>query len=54
MIKLQHVTKRFEDYKALDDFSLTVPKGSVYGLMGLKRRGQNDDYQAPCGVSGAG
>ena len=40
MIKLQHVTKRFGDYKALDDFSLTVPKGSVYGLMGLNGAGK--------------
>lgn len=40
MIKLQHVTKRFGDYNALDDFSLTVPKGSVYGLMGLNGAGK--------------
>ena len=40
MIKLQNVTKRFEDYKALDDFSLTVSKGSVYGLMGLNGAGK--------------
>ena len=40
MIKHQHVTKRFGDYKALDDFSLTVPKGSVYGLMGLNGAGK--------------
>ena len=40
MIKLQNVTKRFGDYKALDDFSITVPKGSVYGLMGLNGAGK--------------
>lgn len=40
MIKLQNVTKRFGDYVALDDFSLTVPKGSVYGLMGLNGAGK--------------
>ena len=40
MIKLQNVTKRFGDYIALDDFSLTVPKGSVYGLMGLNGAGK--------------
>ena len=40
MIKLQNVTKRFGDYMALDDFSLTVPKGSVYGLMGLNGAGK--------------
>lgn len=40
MIKLEHVTKRFGDYKALDDFSLTVDKGSIYGLMGLNGAGK--------------
>ncbi len=40
MIKLQNVTKRFGDYVALDDFSLTVPTGSVYGLMGLNGAGK--------------
>lgn len=40
MIKLENVTKRFGDYKALDDFSLTVEKGSIYGLMGLNGAGK--------------
>ena len=40
MIKLQNVTKRFGEYMALDDFSLRVPKGSVYGLMGLNGAGK--------------
>ena len=40
MIKMQNVTKRFGDYIALDDFSLTVPTGSVYGLMGLNGAGK--------------
>lgn len=40
MIKIEHVTKYFGDYKALDDFSLTVPKGAVYGLMGLNGAGK--------------
>ena len=40
MIKLEHVTKYFGEYRVLDDFSLTVPKGSVYGLMGLNGAGK--------------
>ncbi len=40
MIKIEHVTKYFGEYKALDDFSLTVPKGAVYGLMGLNGAGK--------------
>lgn len=40
MIKIEHVTKYFGEYRVLDDFSLTVPKGSVYGLMGLNGAGK--------------
>ena len=40
MIRIEHVTKYFGEYRVLDDFSLTVPKGSVYGLMGLNGAGK--------------
>ena len=40
MIRIEHLTKYFGEYRALDDFSLTVPKGSVYGLMGLNGAGK--------------
>ena len=34
MIKLVNVTKSFDDFKALDDFTLSIEKGSAYGLLG--------------------
>ena len=40
MIKIENVTKRFDGYAALDHFSLTVPKGAIYGLMGLNGAGK--------------
>ena len=40
MIKIEHVTKYFEDYPVLNDLSLTVPTGSIYGLMGLNGAGK--------------
>lgn len=40
MIKIEHVTKYFDAYPVLDNLSLTVPKGSVYGLMGLNGAGK--------------
>ena len=40
MIKIEGLTKYFGEYRVLDDFSLTVPKGSVYGLMGLNGAGK--------------
>ena len=40
MIKIENLCKTYEDIKVLDDFSLLVPKGSVYGLMGLNGAGK--------------
>lgn len=40
MIKIENLCKTYEDIKGLDDFSLLVPKGSVYGLMGLNGAGK--------------
>ena len=40
MIRVLNVTKRFEDTLALDGLTMTVPKGSIYGLMGLNGAGK--------------
>ena len=50
MIKIEHVTKYFEDYPVLNDLSLTVPKGSIYGLMGLNGAGKTTTLKACCGL----
>ncbi|MCI8610156.1 MAG: ABC transporter ATP-binding protein [Firmicutes bacterium] len=40
MIKIENLTKRFGSHTALNNFSLTVPKGAIYGLMGLNGAGK--------------
>ncbi len=40
MIKVTDVTKRFGDTAALDGLTMTVPKGSIYGLMGVNGAGK--------------
>ena len=45
MIKIEHVTKYFEDYPVLNDLSLTVPKVPSTDS-GTQRRGQNDPAAA--------
>ena len=40
MIRVLDVTKIFEDTLALDGLTMTVPKGSIYGLMGLNGAGK--------------
>lgn len=34
MINVEKVTKYFDDFCALDEFSLKVESGSAYGLLG--------------------
>ena len=40
MIRIENLCKTYEDIRVLDNFSLLVPKGSVYGLMGLNGAGK--------------
>jgi ABC-2 type transport system ATP-binding protein len=39
-VELQHVVKRFRHHVAVDDLSLAVPAGTVYGLLGPKGAGK--------------
>ena len=41
MIEIKNLTKTFDDFKALDDLSLTVPRGAVYGLVGPNGAGKS-------------
>ena len=34
ILRVENVTKRFANHTALDDVSLEIPRGSVYGLLG--------------------
>ena len=41
MIEVKDVVKRFDGFAALDEATLTVPKGSVYGLVGPNGAGKS-------------
>ena len=50
MLEMKHVTKVFGDFKALDDLSMTVPKGAVYGLVGPNGAGKSTAIRCLLGV----
>ena len=41
MLEVKHLTKTFDGFPALSDLSLTVPRGSVYGLVGPNGAGKS-------------
>ncbi|MDO5400000.1 MAG: ABC transporter ATP-binding protein [Eubacteriales bacterium] len=50
MLELKNVTKTFGSFKALDELTLTVPKGAVYGLVGPNGAGKSTAIRHLTGV----
>ena len=57
MIEVKNLTKTFDGFKALEDLSLTVPDGAVYGLVGPNGAGKSTlirhlmgAYRPDCGT----
>ena len=50
MLNMQNVTKTFGDFTALSNLSMTVPKGTVYGLVGPNGAGKSTAIRLLTGV----
>ena len=50
MLELKHVTKTFGELKALNDLTMTVPKGAVYGLVGPNGAGKSTAIRHITGI----
>ena len=50
MIQVKHVVKSFDGFHALDDLSMTVPKGAIYGLVGPNGAGKSTILRHLCGA----
>ena len=50
MIEVKSVTKRFEGFAALDQLTMTVPDGAVYGLVGPNGSGKSTILRHITGV----
>ena len=50
MLEMKNVTKTFGKFKALDELTMTVPKGSVYGLVGPNGAGKSTAIRLMTGI----
>ncbi len=50
MIEVQNVTKTFDGFKELDDLTITVPAGAIYGLVGPNGAGTSTALRHIVGV----
>lgn len=50
MLKIRDLTKKFGDFTALDNLSMTIPKGAVYGLVGPNGAGKSTAIRHLTGV----
>lgn len=50
MIKIENLTKKFEDFIALDNVNCTIPDGCIYGMVGSNGAGKSTIIRTLCGV----
>lgn len=50
MLKIEHLTKQYGDKKAVDDLSLTIRPGEIYGFIGHNGAGKTTTLKACCGI----
>lgn len=52
-LKIENVTKRFGDFTAVDDLSLTVGEGTMYGFLGANGAGKTTTFRMILGLLNA-
>ena len=52
MLKIENLTKAYGEKKAVDDISLHIQKGEIYGFIGHNGAGKTTTLKACCGLLG--
>ncbi len=50
MLKIEHLTKTYGDKKAVDDLSLHIKPGEIYGFIGHNGAGKTTTIKSCCGI----
>jgi ABC-2 type transport system ATP-binding protein len=51
-VQVQHLTRRFGSFTAVDDISFTVQKGEIFGFLGPNGAGKSTTIRMICGLLG--
>ena len=51
MIKVEHLTKKFGNFTAVNDISFSVKKGEIFGFLGANGAGKTTAMKILCGLS---
>ena len=50
MLRIEHLTKTYGEKKAVDNLSLHIEKGEIYGFIGHNGAGKTTTIKACCGI----
>ena len=50
MLRIEHLTKRYDEYKAVDDLSLHIESGEIYGFIGHNGSGKTTTLKSIVGI----
>ena len=52
MLRIEHLTKRYGENYAVDDLSLHIAAGEIYGFIGHNGAGKTTTIKSCCGIIG--
>lgn len=50
MLKIEHLTKTYGEKRAVDDLSITINSGEIYGFIGHNGAGKTTTLKSVCGI----
>lgn len=49
-VEVNHLSRKFKDFTAVDDISFNIPKGEIFGLLGPNGAGKTTTIRILCGI----